>query len=196
LCACYDSRTVNVKAQGLLNAAVFVRTTHGDDALERIFRSCSPRIRERCTSAIAINWAPVEEFAEMLAACDRELGTGSGKVAEEIGAFAAKASLRSLGLRLAFFLLRPEYLMKRVAGVWRQYNDEGLLAVRAIEDGLWANELVETDYADWFFCSSVTGWIRETSAATVGKKTSAVHLECRARRGSRCYWEARWAPGE
>ncbi len=183
---------MNVKAQGLLNAAVWVRDKFGADALERVFRACSPAVRERCTTAIAINWIPLNEFIEALTVIDRELGAGDGKVAESIGASSARINLRHLGLRLAFFLARPEFLMRRVAGVWRQYNEEGEMLVLSFDEGHMVAELRAMPTSDWFLCCSVTGWLHEAGLATGMKQLVTTHSACRAHGGQRCLWDLRW----
>ncbi|HEY8039749.1 MAG TPA: hypothetical protein VIF15_08155 [Polyangiaceae bacterium] len=183
---------MNVKAQALLNAARWVRDKHGDEALERVLASCSPAVRERCTSAIAINWHPLEELVEFLTVADGALGEGDGKLAEAAGAAAARLNLRHMALRLAFFLARPEFLMRRVAGVWKQYNDEGQMLVQEFADGRMVAELVGTRSPSWVFCCSVTGWLHEAGAATGMKELVTKHDECRARGGGKCTWALTW----
>ena len=186
---------MNVKAQGLLNGAAWLREKFGEGGLERVLAACDPRVRQRCATAIALNWIPQEELGEFLAVADRELGTGDGKLAESIGAASARVNLRHLALRLAFFLGRPEFLMRRVAGIWRQYNEEGEMLVREFTGGRMLAELVRMPSPDWFICCSVTGWLHEAGLATGMKGLVASHPECRARRGARCLWELRWESG-
>lgn len=183
---------MNVKAQGLLNAAAWVREKFGPEALERVFAACSPAVQERCATAVAINWIPLEEFLELLTAVDRQLGAGDGKLAEGIGAASARVNLRHLGLRLAFFLARPEFLMRRVAGVWRQYNDEGEMLVLSFNEGEMLAELRGIATSNWFLCCSITGWLHEAGVATGMKQLVTRHTHCRGTGASRCLWELRW----
>jgi hypothetical protein len=186
---------VNVKAQGLLNAASWVRETHGPEAFDRVLASCSPAVRERCAAATTANqWMPMAELVELFAAIDRQLGAGDGKLVEAIGATSARVNLRHLGLRLAFFVARPEFLMRRVAGVWRQYNDEGEMRVLSFNDGEMHSELRGLLAPDWFFCCSITGWLHEAGVATGMKELVARHAYCRAKGEPRCLWELHWNP--
>jgi hypothetical protein len=185
---------VNVKAQGLLNAAAWVREKFGPEALDRVLGACSPAVRERCATAIAINWIPLAEFVEALTVIDRELGVGDGKLAEAIGAASARINLRHLGLRLAFFLARPEFLMRRVAGVWRQYNEGGEMLVLGFDEGHMLAELRGMPTSDWFLCCSVTGWLHEAGLATGMKDLVTEHSQCRANGEQRCLWDLRWNP--
>jgi hypothetical protein len=100
-----------------------VRDNFGATALEQVLAKCARPVRERCMTAIAINWHPQEELEEFLSVADQTLGRGDGKLAEAIGAAGAQKNLRHMALRLAFFLARPEFLKRRVAGVWRQYDE-------------------------------------------------------------------------
>jgi hypothetical protein len=183
---------VNVKAQAILNGVAWVREKYGAQGLETVLGACTPAVRERCSSAIAINWHPHEELAEFLGVADRIFGHGDGVIAEAIGASAARANLRHLALRLAFFLARPPFLMRRVAGVWRQFNEEGEMLVQSFRDGAMDAELVEISRPEWIICCSVTGWLYEAGVATGMKQLVATHPECRARAGARCIWHLRW----
>jgi hypothetical protein len=185
-------RRVTVKAQGLLHGAAWIRETYGDEALAGVLARCSDAVRDHCATAIAINWIPREELEELLERADETLGKGDGKIAEAMGAASARVNLRHIALRLAFFLARPEYLMRRVAGVWRQYNEEGDMLVREFIHGRMHAELVGMKRPNWFLCCSITGWLHEAGRATGMKDLATTHTECRARGGARCMWQLRW----
>jgi hypothetical protein len=184
---------VTVKAQGLLHGADWVKEHYGDEGLARVLDACSPVVRERCATAIAINWIPRDELVEFLTRADQTLGRGDGKIAEAMGGASARVNLRHIALRLAFFLARPEFLMRRVAGVWRQYNTEGEMHVREFGNGRMIAELTGMTRPDWFLCCSITGWLYEAGVATGMKQLVASHSECRARGSARCIWQLRWA---
>jgi hypothetical protein len=184
---------VKVKAQALLHGAAWVRDTHGGGALENVLSSCSAAVRERCSIADANDWIPDTELSDFLGVADRALGHGDGRIAEELGAASARANLRNFTLRLAFFLANPEFLMRRVAGVWRQYNDAGTMHVREFAAGRMRSELVGVPDPDWFICCSVTGWLREAGRTTGMKELAAEHVECRSRGREHCIWVLRWS---
>jgi hypothetical protein len=183
---------VKVKAQGLLHGAAWLRETFGEGGLQTVLAECSPDVRERVSTAIALNWIPQAELAEFLRVADRTLGVGDGKIAESIGAASARVNLRHMALRLAFFLGRPEFLMRRVAGVWRQYNEEGDMIVHEFTPGRMLAELARVPDPDWFVCCSVSGWMHEAGLATGMKRLFVHHTECRAQDKPRCLWELRW----
>jgi hypothetical protein len=182
---------VNVKAQALLNGAAWARERFGDAELSRVLSGCSAAVRERVATGNAIAWHPVAELDEFLTAVDRTLGRGDGKLAEAAGAAAARVNLRRMGLRIAFFLARPEFIMRRVAGVWRQYNDAGQMRVLEFANGRMVAELVGVTTPSWAFCCSITGWLAEAALAAGLKRTIVHHVECRSRGGGRCVWNLR-----
>ena len=184
---------MQVKAQGLLNATRYVEETYGQPALRDVIRACSTPLRERYVSAIAIEWHPVEELTEFLEVADRTLGRGDGRVAEEVGASGARANTKATLTRLAFYVSKPEFLLQRASGLWRQFNDAGSMALLGTTDRSVSIEVRDVPRPHWLFCCTITGWGREIVKAFGGIAPQAKHVECRARGGARCVWEVRWS---
>jgi predicted hydrocarbon binding protein len=182
---------VNVKAQAMLNGAAWLRERFGDADLARVLSACSPAVRERVKTGNAIAWHPAAELDEFLTTIERTLGRGDGKLAEAAGAAAARVNLRRMGLRIAFFLARPEFIMRRVAGVWRQYNDAGEMRVLEFANGRMVAELVGVVTPSWACCASISGWLAEAALAAGLKRTVVNHVECRSRGHGRCVWYLR-----
>jgi hypothetical protein len=182
---------VNVKAQALLNAARWVHDTYGPDTLREILDACSPAVRERCASGIAIEWHPLEELTEFLVVLRRVVPDPN--VGEEVGAASARVNSRGVMLRLGMLLARPENVLRRAVTMWRQFNDAGELSlVKADEGGV---EIVITGIprTPRVFCDTITGWARELIVSAGGKNAVAKHVECRSTGAARCVWIARWA---
>ncbi len=184
---------MQVKAQGLLNAVKWIEESYGQGALRDVIRACGPEVRERYTSAIAIEWHPVAEFVEFLAAADRLLGHGDGRVAEDIGAAGARVNLRGTALRMVFYAARPEFLMKRITQLWSRFNDEGSMNLLHFDDYSSTIEVRGVVTPHVLFCSTLTGWAREVVLAMGGTTPSVRHVECRARGDARCLWHLRWS---
>jgi hypothetical protein len=182
---------VNIKAQGMLNAAKWIEESYGQAAFRDIIRACSAEVRERYTSAIAINWHPVEEFVELVETADRMLGRGDGKIAEEIGAAGARANMRGVFVRVAVYVATPELLMKRAAGLWRQFNDEGQMHILSLDETTVKLEVTGVEKPSWIFDCTITGWVREVSMGMGMRAAKAKHTSCRAKGDARCLWEAR-----
>lgn len=186
---------VNIKAQGLLNAVGWIEAQFGREVLGRIVRGCSPAVRDRYVSAIAINWHPVEEFVEFLGVAERVTGSAEGKLAERVGEAGAKANFASASVRLATYLANPEFLMRRITGLWSQFNDEGEMILLDITPRGMAAELKGVRSTYPLFCATLTGWFGEVSHVMVGgSPTIAKHTQCKARGGARCVWEVRYDP--
>jgi hypothetical protein len=184
---------VNVKAQGLLNAATWIEEHYGQAGLRDVIRACSPHIRDRYTSAIAIEWHPMSELVEFLEIAERLLGTGDGKLAEEIGAAGAKVNMRGSFARMLFYVAKPDFLMKRIAQLWSQFNDAGSMELISIDDYSSVIEVRAVPNPEWLFCCTLTGWAREVVSAMGGHDSKSRHTECRARGGQRCIWKQTWS---
>ncbi len=187
---------MNVKAQGLLNAAKWIEEQYGRDTLGEVVRACSPAVRERYVSAIAINWHPVEELVEFLRAAERLLGREDGRIAERIGAAGARANMKGTLVRIAVYLARPEYLMQRIAGLWRQFNDQGEMLLVSMDEKHALIEVRGVTAADPLFCATLTGWCLETATRLGIVGTTVKHTHCRARGDGRCLWDVRGSVDE
>jgi len=182
---------MQVKAQGLLNAARYLEDTYGRDALASVLRATSPAVRDTYTSAIAINWHPVAELCELVDVAEAQLGNKSGKVARAIGAAGARANLKGVMLRVALYVTKPAFLMARIAGMWRQFNDEGSMELleMSMEHATIEVRGIKEPLAT--LCQILTGWV-EAVTQTLGAEVIVVqHTECRARGDARCIWEVK-----
>ncbi len=183
---------MNVKAQALLNAAQYIRAQYGDATLEEIVRTCSPQVRERLASGIAINWHPLDEFVEFLRVANRVIA--DPLLGERVGAAGARANTRGVMLRLTMLLARPELVLRRAATLWRQFNDAGELSLRSFESTAVEVVIEGIPRTPRIFCDTVTGWARELTTSAGGMNASAKHVECRSDGDARCVWVARWSP--
>ena len=119
---------MQVKAQGLLHAAMHIEETYGRDVLVSVLRATSPPVRETYTSAIAINWHTILEQCEFVDVAEAQLGNRERQARQgNRGTAGARASLKGVILQVALYLTKPAFLMSRFAGMWRQFNDEGSL---------------------------------------------------------------------
>jgi hypothetical protein len=186
---------LQIKAQGLLNAAKWVEDEYGRETLQEVLHACSAPVRDRYTSVIAIDWHPAQEFIEFVRHAERIVGGGHshGRIAEAIGAAGAKANMKGTLVRIAVWITRPEALMKRAAGLWRQFNDEGHMEMKELGDNTARFELGRIEGLDGVFCSVVTGWCREVALAVGAVAAQAKHVDCVWRGGAVCTWELRFA---
>jgi len=185
---------MQIKAQGILNASTWIRSEFGQAALDRVLDRCGSGVRERCATAIAINWHPVEEFIDFLGSAEQVLGTGDGKLAEHLGEEGARSNLKGALVRMTFWLANPDFLMRRVAGLWQQFNDEGQMAILQADNAVRKIEVSGIAQPNWLFCCTITGWAHVTTQAAGVSNPLARHTECRARGGDRCVWEIQSRP--
>lgn len=182
---------MQVKAQGLLNAARYLEEQYGQEALGEIIRACSPAVRDTYTSSIAINWHPVEELTELVEVAEKTLRVAPGSLAQDIGAAGARANMKGTLLRIAFYWGKPEFLMKRAAGLWRQFNDEGSMTLLHMDHRLVRVEVSGITQPNGTFCGIINGWCRETAHALGIRNATSTHVECRARGNAHCIYEVR-----
>ncbi len=159
--------------------------------LGEIVRACSPAVRDRYVSAIAINWHPMEELCEFVEVAERCIGSPPGKLAERIGAAGARANMKGVLLRIAFYVTNPEFMMKRIAGLWSQFNDQGSMLLLVIGEDMVRLEVTGVPRPNATFCSILTGWCHEVAIALGVPDPVARHVECRTRHAKRCIWEVR-----
>jgi predicted hydrocarbon binding protein len=183
---------MKTKAQGLINACKWIEATYGRDALAEVLGECSPMVRDVYAQGIAINWVPSGLVTELAEKADLRLGNGTGKLAEAIGEAGARSNLKGIFLRLAFYLGKPEFLMKRVAGIWDQFNDEGAMHVRHFDERSCVLELTGLEKTHPYYCAILTGWARQVATAMGITNPIVRHAECRGRGDPRCIWEIRW----
>ncbi len=182
---------MQVKAQGLLNAVRWIEDEYGRDTRYRVVASCSPAVRDRCATAIAINWHPMSELTELLERAEEQLGTGDGRIAERMGSAAARANLKGVVIRFAFYVAKPQFMLERLAGLWRRFNEEGSLAILNVDSTEVSFEVAGVPEPHRYFCAMTTGWGNEVATAAGIVAPRASHTECRARGDRRCVWRVR-----
>ncbi len=182
---------MQVKAQGLLNAGKFVEQKFGPDALKTVLAQCSPGVRQTYESAIAINWHPAEELYEFVRCAEAKFGSPDGALAQAIGAASARINLKGVLLRIGLYVAKPSYLMTRIAGMWRQFNDEGAMELREMTSAGATIELLGLKEPNVVLCNILTGWTLEIARALDPGLVDAEHTLCRARGDARCIWQVR-----
>ena len=185
---------MNVRAQSLLNAAKWLQEQHGNDALVKVLKKCSPQTRERYTSALPIEWHPQEELIEFIAAIEETIGDGSGQTCIQIGASTARLNLGGFVKKTVFYLANREYLFRRVTAFWRQFNDAGELKVLEYDDRKAMLELVGLSNPNRYFCGLITGWSLEVSKTLGINNPQSRHSSCQGKHDDRCLWDIEW-PG-
>jgi hypothetical protein len=185
---------MNVKVQGLVNGAAWIEATYGREALGRVLQACSPALRDRYVSAIAINWHPLQEFLEFVGVADRLLGKGNGDLAQELGAAGARANMKSVMLRFVFYISKPDFLMRRIAGMWSQFNDQGTMELIHVEPYRLVIRVSGINEFPPLFIRVLTGWANVVVSAIASDTAVARVVDCVEKgEGARCDWELRWS---
>ncbi len=182
---------MNVKLQAMLNAGRHVAALYGRHSLERALAECRPDTRARFESGIAIEWLPMEQLTEFYEAVVRVAANGNRDILRSCGAASAK---RNLGVRtrIAAWVFNPEFVLRRVASLWSQYNDAGEVKLLEMSPGLCRMEIRGVPHPHWGFCTSLLGWGEEVARAVGWQPISVRHVDCRAEGGERCIFEIRY----
>lgn len=183
---------MEIKLQGLLNAVDLLAETYGPIALDKILERAGTDVRIQVETGIAINWHAMSEFVTFLRAAEEVVGTGDGRVATLIGAAGARKNVGGTVVKAVFYMGKREFLLRRVAGLWRRYNSEGMMHVREFRDGHVTVEVEGVPEPEWLFCCTLTGWVDEMGRALGTKNPRTRHVECRAHGAERCVWRGRF----
>ncbi len=183
---------MNVKAQGLLNGARWIEQTYGQGALATVLQACTTAVRDRYISATALTWHPLDELLELVGVADRLLGAGDGAIAEEVGAAGARANTKTLMMRVVVHIANPEFLMRRAAGMWSQFNDEGTMEIVAFESRRLVVQLTGCRELPLLFVRILSGWGREIANAVAAHDAVARVVEHVERGRARAAWELTW----
>ena len=187
---------MQIKAQALINGTAWVLKTHGEQALSRILANCSPAVRERYMTAIAIEWHEGSELEEFLQATERFLSAPTGSVAREIGAAGATHNMKGFMRRLAFYVARQDYGLARVGAAWRQFNSEGQMTIRIAKEGECVVRVLDADLPGPLFCETLTGWCAVVGEHVGMRAPQVLHDSCRFRNDAECSWKMRWRPDQ
>lgn len=183
---------MNIKTQALINATAYVEEQYGRDALAALLRQCSPAVRDRYISAISIDWQPMSELVELLEAIERQFGSGGEELSRAIGARAARQNTRGLVARSLFYLASPHYLLRRIASMWSQFNDQGGMHLRKLDERYALIEVTGVPTPHRLFCATLTGWVHVISEAVGATGSKVEHTKCRARGQTQCLWTIQW----
>lgn len=185
---------MNVKAQALLNAVKWVEEQHGSTTLGEVIRRCSAPVRERYISGIAIEWHPQSEFVEFLRHAEAVIGKPPGAVSKAIGAEGARINTRSMAKRAVMYVASPDFLLRRIASLWSQFNDQGEMRILDIDERQAHIELAGLPDPDELFCATITGWCEVIGDAVGFERPRSEHTRCRARGDEACIWRVAFTP--
>lgn len=181
-----------VKAQGLQNAAAWIKETHGEEAFTQVLNACSEQVQHRVRTAIALEWHPMPEFTEFLEVAERTLPVQSPSVSESIGERGARANTRGMLKRSAFFVMTPRFLLNRIASMWGQFNDKGEMTLAHLDRQHGLIEVRGVPVPHVLFCDVLSGWIRVVSEAVGLRNPQVKHISCCAKDGNVCRWRFTW----
>lgn len=180
-----------VRGSFVLAATDYVRQSHGNDSLQRIFSELPPEARSRVQSSnIATTWLPVRYYDAVLRTIDRFLGRGDGSIANVLGAAAAEHDLPG-SLRAFLHVATPSMAAERIPLLWRIYHSGGHLE---IEPGTNSCQIEVVDLVpDTFLhAMAMAGFYKKMLELAGARDVAATLLSSRGRGEPRTVTSLRW----
>ena len=127
--------THHVKGVGFLSILTSLGELRGDAVKSRALTLTSKALRATIEAGglIAGGWYPGDDYRDLLHACVRA-ADAQAPFARELGRRSTIRDFRGI-YRLLCFVLAPETLLKRAAGVYDRYRKGGSLVVTSARDG-------------------------------------------------------------
>ena len=182
---------MQIKAQGLLHAAKYIEERFGRDNLGLVVRACSQGVGDSFVASNAILWHPAMELVEFVETADRMLSDGTGRIAQDVGVAGARANTGRSLQRAALLWTKTDFIMPRVASMWKQFNDEGAMLFNGVVDRSLQIEVTGVSRPHATLCRILTGWCSEIGEAVTAAHVAVEHTSCRAKGDRRCLWMIR-----
>jgi len=132
--------TVRARGSVLLSAVEHIERVFGAEALARVLSATSEVSGARLGSVILpVAWFDVRVYQELLEVAERQLGTGSGSVAEDIGTALADheaSATQPLSRRMT-----PALTVEGLPRLWKLHHHGGSVHVARKPSGTWTAEL-------------------------------------------------------
>ena len=161
----------------------------------RIRARLSPAFRETLDRGMMPSaWYPFAFTVEINRALDAVLGRADASLIPKLGRYSAEQVLHGV-YKIFFKLGSPEFIISRVANVWRQYYNSGKARVAwdAVPAGKQARLIIEGFEAPAREnCLSMLGWIEGMLHMAGARDVRVEETTCRCRGGEACVFTARW----
>ncbi len=159
----------------------WVQEQHGPAGLERLEAELSAEHRELLAGHVLPHaWVPMALFIEVNVAADRLFGAGDLLLCQQMGAWAAEATLPKV-FKLFYRLGTPMFIFERAAKLWSAHYDTGRLEPSRDEAGVVHLKLYDVEQPHRAHCLSVLGWAAKSIELSGAKPTLAEERRCRTR---------------
>ena len=171
----------------------FVQQEFGPQGVEAILAALPAGDRQLLSSAMAIEWIPVEPVLHFHHELERQFGSGDLSLCVRAGQFSAGWSMNSV-LKMFVRMRSPRWLMDKGASVWSRYHDTGRWQLDPEEELRISGKLVGFEVRDPHFCARLRGWLKGVVELTGGKGAETTEPRCRCRGHDHCSYLMTWQP--
>lgn len=169
----------------------FVQKEFGMPAVQQILAALPAHDRQLLSSAMAIEWIPVEPVLLFHHELERQFGSGDLSLCVRAGQFSAGWSMNTI-LKMFVRLRSPHWLLDKGASVWSRYHDSGRWELGAPEPQRIAGKLIGFDVRDPHFCARLRGWLTGVIELTGGIGCTTTEPRCRCRGHDCCAYVMTW----
>ena len=169
----------------------FVQQEFGAAAVEQILAALPTADRQLLSSAMAIEWIPVEPVLHFHHELEKQFGAGDLSLCVRAGQFSAGWSMNSV-LKMFVRMRSPRWLMDKGASVWSRYHDSGRWQLEPEETQRISGKLLAFEVRDPHFCARLRGWLKGVVELTGGKGAETAEPRCRCRGHDHCSYVMTW----
>jgi uncharacterized protein (TIGR02265 family) len=181
---------LNVKGSVLRSRLAFVEEKAGKEGVERVLASLPEEDRRTLTSLLATGWYPFALGVRLDEAVVREIGGGSSRFFERLGAASAEKNLTTV--HKSFLVPDVHAFLAKAPVIYSFYYDQGRREYRQTgprEAVLTTHDAEAFSAAD---CLTVVGWYRRALEMCGAAGVRVIEEECRAKGGDVCRYRVSW----
>jgi len=186
-----DTGATNIKGSLVLSALEHIGGM-GSTAVTRVLERLGPHAAQRVSAVkLPMTWLGLGDYAALLRAAERELGTGDGMLATDIGVATADREL-STTHRLFMRTTTPTMAIERLPQLFKTYHSSGKAEVERAPTGGYRIEVLDIDPDTLPHAKAWSGFVRRLLELAGGRDVRASVVTCRERGDDRTITVARW----
>lgn len=181
-----------VKATRFLDVKEYLAQEYGQAGLEKLFKALTPEDQVIFSKPItAVAWIDYSAYMRYVLKADKVLGRGDGQLVTETARYACQKQFKGI---YKFFIsfTTPEFVLKRVSQVWRQFHSQGTLTLDKIGHGMGVLKLVDFPDIPLYHDLSHTPYMAEILRLSSAKNVRGLHPKCIARGDECCLFRFTW----
>lgn len=181
---------VNLKGAALKSSIKFLTEKFGAEKYAQILAAMPAEDQAVIRGALPHHWLPVNSMLSLMKAAARETGQDARTLAFELGRFSAEDGLTTI-YKLFFKVGSPEFILGRVAKIWRNFYDAGEMSLHDSRAGHVTIRVSDFPMKDAIFCERIRGWMHQATIL-IGYQPDTAHPRCTVNGDACCEFEINW----